>query len=233
VAQLQGFNNVDWGGATSRGAWPAEFSQQHLAMLSRGVAGTVTAAYDHRVQLTPAGMQEGFLASDAVTELVKREHARLERVERLCRGTVPYRGGVVLRYNPLAACNPAGAGPLLARYKFWKDRGLPVSVVWDEKRTDETVPEQFESVLEGADTRDMDLAIRSGDGSHVATLINLRNAPRDLRLRVRLRGQEMSRYEARRIDEDAPVAVERSAGNLTCAVHLPPLACIVIRLATV
>jgi hypothetical protein len=177
-------------------------------------------------------MQEGFLAMDTVTELVKQQHARLERVERLCRGTAPYRGGVVLRYNPLATCNPAGAGPLLARYKFWKDRGLPVSVVWDEQRADETVPEQFEFALEGDDTRDTDLAIRSGDGSHVATLTNLRNTSRDLRLRVRLRGQDMGRYEAHRIDEIAPVTVERSAGNLTCSIHLPPLACAVVRLAT-
>jgi len=230
VAQLQGFNNMDWGGHASRGPWPAEFSQQHAAMLSRGVGGTVTAGFDHRVQLTPAGMQQGLLVDDSVTALVHRQNARMADIERASRGTLPYRGGVVLRYNPLAACDRQGAGPLFARYKYWKDRGLPVSVVWDEKRTDETVPESFEFALEGSDTRDTDLAIRSGKSSYVVTLINLRNAPRDFRLRVRLKGQEMARYEARAFDKSPPLTVEHSAGNLVCSLSVPALAAVVLRL---
>ena len=94
----------------------------------------------------------------------------------------------------------------------------------------ETVPAQFEFLLEGHDVSETDLAIRCGESSYVVTLINLRDGPRDLRLRVRLKGKEMGRYEVSRVDERSPIAVERSAGNLYCNIHLPPLASAVVRL---
>jgi hypothetical protein len=194
------------------------------------VAGTVTAAYDHRVQLTPVGNDEGFLASDAITELVKQQHAMLDRVERVIHGSAPYRRGVVLRYNPLATCNPKGATALLARYKYWKDRGLPVSVVWDDERTEETVPDRFEFALED-DTKDIDLSIRCRSSGYFVTLINLRNSPRHVRLRVRIQDQDMDRYETSRLGDNSLVTAERTSGTLSCGLGLSAFGCAVVQLA--
>ena len=124
---------------------------------------------------------------------------------------------------PARSATQAVRRAVYARYKYWKDRGTPVSLIWDEKQAGETVPERFEFLLEGNDPSEMDLSIRCRGSLYVVTLINLRNGPRDLRLRVRLEGQVMDRYHARRVDEDAPVAMERSVEALYCKMSIPPL----------
>ena len=226
VAHLQAYDNSSWSPAPCRAAWPEEFAQQHLAMIARGVGATVSWGFAHVVRLAPHGKQQGLLPQATVDDIVRRRHAVMERVQQASRGTVPYRKGVLLRYNPLENCNPHGAAAVYARYKSWKDRGTPVSLVWDDKQAGETVPEQFEFLLEG-DARDTDMAIRAGECSYLVTLINLRDEPRDLHLRVCLKGEDMARYVASRIDEPGPITVERAGGNLYCGMHLPPLACTV------
>ena len=230
VAHLQAFDNTSWAGRPCRAPWPAEFCQQHVAMIARGIGAPMSFGFNHVVQLCPTGSQQGLLPEDAVIKIVRQQHAVAERLERVFQGTVPYRGGVIVRYNPQETCNPQGAAAVYARYKQWKDRSTPVSLVWDEQRKDETIPDRFEFFLEGPDTAETDLAIRCTDSWYLATLINLRHVPRDLRLRVRLKDKDMDRYEVSRVDESTPVVVEHSAGNLCCGIRLPALGYAVLRL---
>lgn len=230
MAHLDGFDNASWVSRPCRAPWPEEFAQQHVAMIARGIGAAMTFGFNHVVQLCPSGEPQGLLPQDAVMKIVHQRHAVADRIERASRGTAPYRRGVVLRYQPREICNPGGAAAVYARYKYWKDRGTPVSLIWDEKQAGETVPERFEFLLEGNDPSEMDLSIRCRGSFYVVTLINLRNGPRDLRLRVRLEGQVMDRYHARRVDEDAPVAMERSVEALYCKMSIPPLGSAVLRL---
>ncbi len=61
------------------------------------------------------------------------------------------------------------------------------------------------------------------------TVTNLRNSPRDVRLRVRLGGQDMGRYQPSRVDERSSITVERSSGNLYCGFALPAFGDVVLR----
>ena len=152
-----------------------------------------------------------------------------EALEQAYRGMVRYRGGVLVRYHPLEICNPNGAQEAFARYKYWKDRGLPVSILWDEKQSGETVPDAFEFKLEGEGPCDTDLVICTRNRRYLVSLTNLRADQRNTQLRVQLKGEDMSRWEVRPVF-GSPVGARRSADNLICQTALKPLASAVFEL---
>ena len=124
VAHLQAFDNTSWlahSGETCRAPWPEEFCQQHVAMIARGIGGTMTWGFDHVASLCPSGKDTGLLPQDVVNEIIKRQHAsprelKRPRTERrhiekgCCSATIPRR------------CAIRGAAAVYERYAFWKTR---------------------------------------------------------------------------------------------------------------
>jgi hypothetical protein len=192
VAHLQAYDNR-LPNHVNRAPSPEEYRQQHIGLLGRRVGATVTLAFEHAAQLSPGGA-EGRYLPDAMN-IVRQWHRTLEPVEQAYRGATRYRGGVVVRYNPLENCNPKGAHGTFDRYKYWKDRGVPVRVVYDEKQASETVPDAFEFMVEGDGPRDVDLVVCEAKQGYLVSLTNLRATRRGIRLRVKLNGQDMRRWK--------------------------------------
>ena len=220
MAHLQAFDNL-LPNHIDRAPSPEEFRQQHIGLLGRRVGATVTFVFDHAAQFSPAGMRGRYVPDPM--KIVGQWQKTLEPIEEAYRGAVGYRGGVVVRYNPLENCNPDGAHATLARYKYWKDRGVPVRVLWDEKQSGETVPGAFEFMVEGQGPRDVDLVVCEKNPEYLVSLTNLRENQREVRLRVRLKGEDMSRWTVRSLF-GLPIHVERSGSDLICKAELGPLA---------
>lgn len=220
VAHLQAFDNR-LPNKITRAPSPEEYRQQHIGLIARRVGATVTFSFEHAAQLSPAGVP-GSYAPDPM-EIVRQWHGTIESIEQAHRGMARYRGGVVVRYNPLANCNPKGALEAFTRYKYWKDRGVPVWVQWEERQPGETVPDAFEFRVEGDAPHDIDLAVCEGNPGYLVSLTNLRSSPRETRLRIRLKDQDMGRWKTRPI-LGLPIREERSGGGLICRTDLGPLA---------
>jgi len=220
VAHLQAYDNLQ-PNHINRAPSPEEFRQQHIGLVGRRVGATVTFAFDHAVQFSPAGTRGRYVPDPM--KIAGQWQKNMEPVEEAYRGAVRYRGGVVVRYNPLENCNPKGAHGTFARYKYWKDRGVPVRVLWDEKQSGETVPEAFEFMVEGDGARDVDLVLCEKEQGYLVSLTNLRTNKREVRMRVRLKGEEMGKWKIQSLF-GLPINAERSGGDLICKTELGPLA---------
>jgi hypothetical protein len=197
IAHLQAYHNR-MRGITNRAPSPEEFRQQHIGLIARRVGATVTFAFDHVVQLSSSEDSKTDLPNSM--EIAAAWHKTVTVIENAYHGARPYRGGVTMHYNPLASCNPKGAIDALARYRYWKDRGVPVRVVWDEASATESVPETFEFKLEGSDVEAVDMVICETDAGYLVSLIDIRaNARRELSLCVQLRGENMSGWSTRSV----------------------------------
>jgi hypothetical protein len=84
-------------------------------------------------------------------------------------------------------------------------------------------------MVEGDAPLDVDLAVCEGDSGYLVSLTNLRSSPREIRLRVRLKDQDMGRWKSRSI-LGSPVREERSADSLLGRTDLEPLASVVFLL---
>jgi hypothetical protein len=219
MAHLQAYENK-LRNRPSRAPSPEEFRQQHVGLIARRVGATVTFTFDHKTQLSPGG-RSGEYVPDAM-RVNGQWNKQVEAIEQAYSGATRYRDGVVVRYNPLATCNPKGAAQAIARYRYWKNRGVPVSVLWDEKSAAETVPESFEFTLAAGSVGEMDLVVSRKDSGYVLALTNLAARSRDATVRVRLKGEDMSRWRARPV-WGPPVAVSQSGdGELVCRASLAP-----------
>ena len=220
VAHLQAYDNLLPSHIT-RAPSPDEFRQQHIGLVGRRVGATVTFVFEHAVQLSPAGTRGRYVPEPM--KIAGQWQKTMESIEQVYRGAVRYRGGVVVRYNPLENCNPKGAQRTFARYKYWKDRGVPVRILWDEKQSGETVPGAFEFMVEGEGARDVDLVLCEKEQGYLVSLTNLRANKREVRMRVRLKGQDMGKWKIQSLF-GLPMSAERSGGDLICKTELGPLA---------
>jgi len=227
VAHLQAYDNR-LPNHVNRAPSPEEYRQQHIGLLARRVGATVTFAFEHAAQLSPGGV-EGRYLPDAM-QIVGAWHKTLQPVEEAYRGTMRYRGGVVVRYNPLENCNPKGAQSALERYKFWKNCGVPVSVAYDEKQAGETTPEAFEFEVEGDGPRDTDLVVSEKGEGYMVSVTNLRPSRREVRTRVRLKGEDMKRWNPRPVYGQVAIAGQ-SSDMLSCQTILGPLGSAVFQLS--
>ena len=69
----------------------------------------------------------------------------------------------------------------------------------------------------------MDLVVCEKNPGYLVSLTNLRESQREVRLRVRLKGEDMSRWTVRSLF-GLPIHVERSGEDLICKAELGPLA---------
>jgi hypothetical protein len=226
IAHLQAYHNR-MRNIPSRAPSPEEFRQQHIGLIARRVGATVTFAFDHVVRLSsPQDPETNLRDSMAIAAAWNKTVAAIELAYR---GARPYPGGITVRYNPLASCNPKGAVETLARYRYWKDRGVPVRVVWDQDSAAESVPGNFEFQLEGTDVADMDLVISKTESGYLVSLINMRSTTRKISLCVRLRSEDMNGWGARSI-YGPEVTTAPSSDALGCKCALSPLGCAVLAL---
>jgi hypothetical protein len=218
IAHLQAYHNR-MRNITNRAPSPDEFRQQHIGLIARRVGATVTFAFDHAVQLSSPEDSKTDLPNSM--EIAAAWHETVTAIENAYHGARPYRGGVTMRYNPLASCTPKGAIDVLARYQYWKDRGVPVHVLWDEANATESVPKAFEFKLEGPDVEAVDMVICETDTGYLVSLINMRAAQRELSLCVQLKGEDMSRWGARSV-YGTVLKTMSSTGALLCKCALNP-----------
>ena len=213
----------------SRAPSEEEYRQQHVGLIARRVGAQMTFVFDHAAQIGDAKQREEDRADSMA--VVSAWHQKLPKIEEEFRGAVPYMRGVIVRYNPLANCNPKGALAAFRRYRYWKERGVPVRVQWDEKSAAETVPESFEFQLDGAGPHRVDLVVCECAGGYRVVLTNLMATEQTVKLRVRLTGQAMERWKARPIH--GPAIDVKSDGNaLLCAATLGPFAATVFSLVS-
>ncbi len=226
VAHLQAYDNR-LPNKVTRAPSPEEYRQQQIGLIGRRVGAAVTFAFEHEVQLSPGG-KPGSYVPDPM-KLVGEWHRSLGGVEEAFRGAERYRGGVSVKYHPLANCNPRGAREALARYRYWKDRGVPVRIVWDEKQAGESVPDAFEFEVLGKGPRDVDLVVCEKSPDYLVCLTHLRPERRTVRLRVQLAGQDMRRWTIVPVF-GAPIRAERAGDASIYTAEFGPFASAVGRL---
>ena len=78
-------------------------------------------------------------------------------------------------------------------------------------------------MVEGDGARDVDLVLCEKEQGYLVSLTNLRTNKREVRMRVRLKGEEMGKWKIQSLF-GLPISAERSGDDLICKMELGPLA---------
>lgn len=231
MVHAQAFDNPR-PGHISRPPTASEYLQQFVGCMARGAAAVVDLAMNHAIDLHDGKIS--LLPDREVDNTARRRQALISKLEQINNNTQCYRKGIMLRYHLPSLCGtdapksesqngypgyrPNRAEHLLDEYRAWKQRGVPVCVVWDEQRSGPIIPDQFEFYLEGSDTSDYDLFIRTGYNRYIVSLINLRSESRNAEMAILLDGQIMSDWQVgAMIGEDVESFLSGGVLHVRCA----------------
>ncbi len=214
VAHAQAYDNPR-PGHVSQPPNPGQYLQQYIGCLARGVAAIVDFAMDHAVDLCSPEDATAMLPATEVDCVVAERQTTVSQLEEIFRHTRPYEGAVLLRYHRPSLCGtgevtgdkkdgfpgalPSLADCLLAEYRAWKGRGVPVRMVWDDSSAEPTLPARHEIMLQGEHVADIDLYVRQGEDRYVVTLINLRSETRRAEILIALEGENMGHWRAQSV----------------------------------